>query len=142
MFDALAGLYEEGSEEQKKMQIAGAVMNGLAGVANAIAGAMAFPNPILAPILGAINAATVVATTAAQIRKIQSDTNDISGDGSVSAATPATGQLLDNGIFASQLGTETELDLQAAKNTRVYVLESDITDAQDAVKTHVDERNF
>lgn len=142
MFDALAGLYEEGSEEQKKMQIAGAVMNGLAGVANAIAGAMAFPNPILAPILGAINAATVVATTAAQIRKIQSDTNDISGDGSVAAAAPATGQLLDNGIFASQLGTETELDLQAAKNTRVYVLESDITDAQDAVKTHVDERNF
>lgn len=142
MFDALAGLYEDGSKEQKKMQIAGAVMNGLAGVANAIAGAMAFPNPILAPILGAINAATVVATTAAQIRKIQSDTNDISGDGSVAAAVPATGQLLDNGIFASQLGTETELDLQAAKNTRVYVLESDITDAQDAVKTHVDERNF
>ena len=142
MFDALAGLYEDGSKEQKKMQIAGAVMNGLAGVANAIAGAMAFPNPILAPILGAINAATVVATTAAQIRKIQSDTNDISGDGSVAAATPATGQLLDNGIFASQLGTDTELDLQAAKNTRVYVLESDITNAQDAVKTHVDERNF
>lgn len=142
MFDALAGLYEDGSKEQKKMQIAGAVMNGLAGVANAIAGAMAFPNPILAPILGAINAATVVATTAAQIRKIQSDTNDISGDGSVAAAVPATGQLLDNGIFASQLGTDTELDLQAAKNTRVYVLESDITNAQDAVKTHVDERNF
>lgn len=141
LLSSIADLFEENSEEQKKMQIAGAIVNGLAGVANAISGAMALPNPILAPILGSINAATVVASTAAQIKKIKSGSDDISSS-ATATATPAVGQLLDNNIFASQLGTDTELDLQTQKDTRVYVLESDISDAQDAVKTRVDERYF
>lgn len=144
LLSALSDLYEEGSEEQKKMQIGAAVVNGIASAAMAFNQAMSsLPFP-LGAIIGAMQAATVVATTAAQIQKIKSNAQEVSGIGadSPAAAVPATGQLLDNGIFASQLGTDTELDLQAAKNTRVYVLESDITDAQDAVKTHVDERNF
>lgn len=140
LFDALSNFYEEGSEEQKKFQIASVVVSTLAGVAQAIASAWSL-GPILGAIVGSINAATTLATGVAQIQKIKSGSEDLSG-GSAVAATPATGQLLDSGIFASQLGTDTELDLQAAKNTRVYVLESDISDAQDAVKTRVDESEF
>lgn len=145
MLDALAGLYEESSEEQKKMQIAATIVNGLAGVANAISGAMSWSatyGPVLAAILGATNAATVAATTAAQIAKIKSGATDISGGNSAVTATPATGQLLDSGIFATQLGTAAELDMQAARDTKVYVLESDISDAQRAVKTQVRESSF
>ena len=123
------------------MQIASAVVNGLANAAMAFNNAMGQLGPIAGPIVGTINAASVIATTAAQIKKIKSNSDDLSSNSPV-AATPAVGQLLDSGIFASQLGTDTELDLQAAKNTRVYVLESDISDAQDAVKTRVDESEF
>lgn len=141
LLSSLSDLYDENSEEQKKMQIASAVVNGLANAAMAFNNAMGQLGPIAGPIVGTINAASVIATTAAQIKKIKSNSDDLSSNSPV-AATPAVGQLLDSGIFASQLGTDTELDLQAAKNTRVYVLESDISDAQDAVKTRVDESEF
>lgn len=142
MMGAMEGLFEEGSEEQKKMQIATAVVTGLAGVASAISTAMEL-GPILGPIMGAINAATVIATTAAQIRKIKSDSDDISGTGSAAAATPVVGTVLDTAALSSQLTNETEFDLQQkAQDTRVYVVEEDITRTQDDVKVTVDESHF
>ncbi len=146
LIGAMSDLFEESSKEQKDMQIAMAVVNGLAGVAGAIAGAMSWSwqvGPIAAGILGAMNAATVVATTAAQIRKIKSGTDDISGTGSAAAATPVVGTVLDTAALSSQLTSETEFDLQQkAQDTRVYVVEEDITRTQDDVKVTVDESEF
>ena len=46
-------------------------------------------------------------------------------------------------IIGNTLSTQTEVDLQAEnKNTRVYVLESDIANATNSVKTVVNESTF
>lgn len=143
LMGAMEGLFEEGSEEQKKMQIASAVVNGLAGVANAWAQALGSMPPPFSYIAGAISTASVIATTAAQIRKIKSNSDDISGTGSAAAATPVVGTVLDTAALSSQLTNETEFDLeQARRDTRVYVVEEDITRTQDDVRVTVDESNF
>lgn len=143
LMGAMEGLFEEGSEEQKKMQIASAVVNGLAGVANAWAQALGSMPPPFSYIAGAISTASVIATTAAQIRKIKSNSDDVSGTGSAAAATPVVGTVLDTAALSSQLTNETEFDLeQARRDTRVYVVEEDITRTQDDVRVTVDESNF
>lgn len=143
LIGAMSDLFEEGSKEQKDMQIASAVVNGLAGVANAWAQALGSYPPPFSYIMGGLSTATVVATTAAQIRKIKSGTDDISGTGSAAAATPVVGTVLDTAALSSQLTSETEFDLQQkAQDTRVYVVEEDITRTQDDVKVTVDESDF
>ncbi len=143
MLTAVSGLFEESSEANKALQIAGVTVNAIAGVSNAIASAMTLP-PFLATIVGAANAALVVSTAAAQIAKINSDSKNLGNDASPSVASqPVTGSLVDTGVFATQLATETGIDLQAQQqDTRVYVLESDITQTQKSVRTQVRESRF
>ncbi len=143
MLNSVSDLFEEGSEANKAFQIAGITVNAIAGVANAIASAMSLP-PFMATIVGAANAALVVSTAAAQIAKINSDSKDLGNGASPSVASvPVTGSLIDTGVFATQLATETGIDLQEQQqDTRVYVLESDITQTQKSVRTQVRESRF
>ncbi len=141
MLTAVSDLFEESSEANKAFQIAGITVNAIAGVANAIASAMNLPS-FIAPIVGAANAALVVSTAAAQIAKINSDSKDLGAGPSVTSQ-PVTGSLIDMGVFATQLATETGIDLQEQQqDTRVYVLESDITQTQKSVRTQVRESRF
>ena len=55
-------------ESTKKLQIAAAIVNGLAGVATAVSTAMSL-GPILGPIMAAVNSALVITTTSMQISK-------------------------------------------------------------------------
>ena len=152
LFDAIASNFEEGSKEAKAFQIMSATINMLGGVAAAVASAMTIPPPA-GPIIGAANAATVIATGVAQIAKIKS--TKLSKESSASTSAPATvstpaatfsPQYTSNVTGASDVenlqNAITEGTKSAATSQRVFVLESDITDSQNATKTRVEESEF
>ena len=138
-------------EQNKKLQIATAIVNGLAGVAAAVASAMTIPPPV-GPILAAVNSAMVIATTAAQISKIKSTTFD-SGGGSMggevsaqAAPTPAAMEYVPN--YSTNVTGESEtVNLANAvnegqKDQRVYVVESDINEVGKRVEVREKEITF
>lgn len=145
---------EEGKkefEQSKKLQIATAIINGLAGVATAVSTAMSL-GPIAGPIMAAINSAMVIATTAAQISKIKSTTFD-SGGGSMggevsaqAAPTPAAMEYVPN--YSTNVTGESEtVNLANAvndgqKDQRVYLVESDINEVGKRVEVREKEITF
>lgn len=139
-------------ENTKKLQIAGAIINGLAGIAMAVSTAMSL-GPIAGPIMAAVNSALVITTTALQIAKIKSTTFD--GGGSVSgaevsssAATPTVAAMEYTPNYATNITGESEtVDLANAvsegqKDQRVYVVESDIQEAGRRVEVREEESTF
>ena len=139
-------------ENSKKLQIATAIINGLAGVATAVSTAMSL-GPITGPIVGAANSALVIATTAAQIAKIKSTTFDgggssIDSDISSAAATPTTAAVEYTPKYSTNITGESEtVNLANAvserqKDQRVYVVESDINEAGKRVKIREAESTF
>lgn len=137
-------------ESTKKMQIAAAVINGLAGVAMAVATAMSL-GPIAGPIMAAVNSALVITTTALQIAKIKSTTFD--GGGSISGdvpapATPTAAAVEWTPQYSANMTGESEtVNLanavnQGQKDQRVYVVESDINEAGKRVQVRESESTF
>ena len=138
-------------EQSKKLQIATAIINGLAGVAMAVSTAMSL-GPIAGPIMAAINSAMVIATTAAQIAKIKSTTFD-SGGGSMggevsaqAAPTPAAMEYVPN--YSTNITGESDtVNLANAvndgqKDQRVYLVESDIQEMGKRVQIRENESIF
>ena len=139
-------------ENSKKLQIATAIINGLAGVATAVSTAMSL-GPITGPIVGAANSALVIATTAAQIAKIKSTTFDgggssIDSDISSAAATPTPAAVEYTPQYSTNVtGNSETVNLANAvsekqKDTRVYVVESDINEAGKRVEIREAESTF
>lgn len=138
-------------ENSKKLQIATAIINGLAGAANAVSSAMTIPPPA-GPIIGAANSALVIATTAAQIAKIKSTTFDggssIDSDISSAAATPTPAAVEYTPKYSTNVTGESEtVNLANAvserqKDQRVYVVESDINEAGKRVEIREAESTF
>ena len=139
-------------EQSKKLQIATAIINGLAGVAMAVSTAMSL-GPIAGPIMAAVNSAMVIATTAAQIAKIKSTTFDSGGGGSmggeVSAqAAPTPAAMEYKPTYTSNITgiSETEELANAVnegqKDTRVYLVESDINEVGKRVEVREKEITF
>lgn len=138
-------------EKSKKLQIATAIINGLAGVATAVSTAMSL-GPIAGPIMAAINSAMVVATTAAQIAKIKSTTFDSGGGsmgGEVSAqATPTPAAMEYKPNYSTNITGESEtVNLANAvndgqKDQRVYLVESDINEVGKRVEVREKEITF
>ena len=139
-------------EKSKKLQIATAIINGLAGVAMAVSTAMSL-GPIAGPIMAAINSAMVIATTAAQISKIKSTTFDSGGGSSMggevsaqAAPTPAAMEYVPN--YSTNVTGESEtVNLANAvndgqKDQRVYVVESDINEVGKRVEVREKEITF
>ena len=132
---------KEGFESSKKFQIAGATMSMFAGIASAWASSMQL-GPIIGPILGSALSAMMLGTGLAQIAKIK---NTQFGGGSTSgaSATPNTGAV--NSVIAPVQYTQ---DVQGAsiegaiKDTRVYVVESDISNTQNRVDVAESEARF
>ncbi len=139
-------------ENSKKLQIATAIINGLAGVATAVSTAMTL-GPITGPIVGAANSALVIATTAAQIAKIKSTTFDSDGGGSMggevsaqAAPTPAAMEYVPN-YSTNVTGSSETVNLANAvnegqKDTRVYLVESDINEVGKRVEVREKEITF
>ena len=146
---------EEGKKEfekSKKLQIATAIVNGLAGVAMAVSTAMSL-GPIAGPIMAAVNSAMVIATTAAQISKIKSTTFDsggssVGGDIAAAVATPTPAAVAYTPQYSTNVTGQSEtVNLANAVNEgqrdqRVYVVESDINEAGKRVEIREAESTF
>lgn len=159
LFSALAENYDEGSKQSKAFQIAAATMNMLGGVVSAVASAFS-PSNAWMTIYGqaaaaAAMSATVIATGIAQIAKIKSTSTKGSSSASASTApAPSTPSTTFSPQYTSNAtGASDVVDLQNAvasgtkdgnesSSTRVYVVESDITESQNASKTRVQESEF
>ena len=140
---------EQGSTEWKNVKTAEAIISTIQGGVSAYMGMVeSIPGPA-GLIAGAAAAAATVAAGMVEVKKIQ-DTQ-ISTDGSGTAASTgstALGNVNQQAISvaATQVTntrqTNTTSDIEDLPDTRVYVLESDITDAQRNVKTTVKQATF
>lgn len=137
-------------ENTKKMQIAAAVINGLAGVAMAVATAMSL-GPIAGPIMAAVNSALVITTTALQIAKIKSTTFDgggsLSGDVPTASSPTITATEYTPNYSTNVTGESDTVNLANAvssgqQSQRVYVVESDIQEAGKRVQVVEAESTF
>ena len=140
-------------ENTKKLQIAAAIVNGLAGVAMAVSTAMSL-GPIAGPIMAAVNSAMVIATTATQIAKIKSTSFDgggsssVGGDIAAAVATPTPAAVAYTPQYSTNVTGQSEtVNLANAVNEgqrdqRVYVVESDINEAGKRVEIREAESTF
>lgn len=134
--------YEEGTEEHKKqweinkkLQIGSAIISTIQGAISAFMSAQSLPQPAGA-ILGGILSASALAMGYANVEKIRATTYEGGGSGaSVSTNVGATVTPTLNTQealpieYTRNIQTDTEI-AEINKAQRVYVLESDITDAQ------------
>lgn len=131
---------KEGFERNKKLQIANATIQMLMGITTAISGAFTTKSGPWDIALAAIQAATIAATGGIQIANIKKQTFDGGG----SETTPNVASFaLPTEVYGSQLGMQNEIDLQSTQSSqKVYVVESEISDTQNDVKTKVQESTF
>lgn len=133
---------KEGFENQKKYQIAQATMSMFAGIASAWASAMLLKPPA-SWIVGGIMTAATATLGALQIANIKKQKFDGGGDLGGTNAIPSLSAVnaIGNPVQTTTTieGASTEIN---TPDTRVYVLESDITSAQNNVKTTVEEATF
>lgn len=133
---------KEGFEKSKKLQIAGATMNMLAGITAALAGTYTTHTGWWDWVLAGIQATTIAVTGAMQIAKIRKTKFDDSG-ASAGASAPSVGA-----IGAINAPVQFTQDVQGASiqdsiaDSRVYVVESDITNTQERVSVAESEARF
>lgn len=156
LLDAVADAYESNGElsekEEKRvknLRIAAATINMLQGAVTAFATAQQL-GPIAGPIVGAINAAAVIATGIANINKIKS--TNVSRDSSPSASAPETPSTalvsapnLTNAVPTTTVvnGARTEEALNnASKPQKVYVVQSEIEAAGNLAEVTEGEASF
>lgn len=143
---------EEEFENNKKMQIASAVLTGLAGVAAAIASPVAAAMGPPGWIAAGVQAAVIAASTAAQIVKLKQtkfssgSSTSAAGSSVASVPTAAVTNYTPN-YTASVSGRSESIDLanavqQQKTETKVYVVESDIRAAGDRVEVRDSESTF
>ena len=139
-------LQDEELEKQAALQIATTIMQTGAGIASVWAQAAQL-GPIAGPIIAGIQTAAYVANAAAQIQSIKTAlksgiVGDTSGGNATAVDTSFT--LTSPDAYQNTLSDEVQTDLQAnAKdNQRVYVVSSDISNAQHNEKTTVTTATF
>lgn len=154
MFGALADEQnqesKEGFESYKKLQVAQATMSMLQGIITGWSSAMQLPYPANI-IAGASLTAMTSALGAVQISKIRQqqfeggeDVGSLSASASSASATPS-GAVIQNTVQAPVQWTSEVQGMSqegAVKDTRVYVLESDITSVQNRVAVAEQESTF
>lgn len=130
-----------------KMQKLTAVANIASGIAGAIANAFAtFPMPAAA-ILAAVESAAVAAAGALQIKQINRQIKEAGGS-SGGNDTPDAAGMVDRIIVGDTQNSDQKDQLNAQYNaeamgeTKVYVTQNDITDAQDVNRTAVTQNTF
>ena len=137
---------KEGFAMWKKLSIASATMQMLQGVVSAWASAMQL-GPIAGPIMGGILTASTIAMGTMNINNIKKQTLDSTNNGDNSGGgTPAMPQVNTAALLSSPINYTTEVQgakaVEDAQDTRVYVLESDITSTVDKVRVVEEESTF
>ena len=152
---SLADMYENNTDASEKetkkakaLRIAAATIDMLQGAVTAYSSAQSLGVP-LGPIVGAANAAAVIAAGTANIAKIRA--TQVSKNGSSTAPTAAVSPVVSAPVQEytppEQLRTVTSASEEDRLNrmadpTRVYILQSDIEAAGRASKVQVDESTF
>lgn len=157
LFSVLADNYDEGSKQSKAFQIAAATMDMLGGVVSAVASAFSPANAWMTiygqATAAATMSATVIATGLAQIAKIKSTSTKGSSSASASAApAPSTPSTTFSPQYTSNAtGASDVIDLQNAvasgtkdgnKDTKVYVVDSEIRDSLNKIDVRESEASF
>jgi len=134
---------KEGFEAQKKYQYGATVVNMLAGIASAWASSMQLPFPANV-IVGALMSGLMATTGGLQLSKIsKTKFGDKGGGADASSATPNASAV--SSVIAPVQYTQ---DVQGAsiegaiQDSKVYVVESDITDTQDRVAVTESEARY
>ena len=144
---------KEAFEQDKKLRIAQATIAGITGAIAAFAGAMTL-GPIAGPIVGGVLAAAVGVMTGVQIAQIKKQKFD-SGGTTVEANVPDTNVAaqinaassggftsFNEGVTGSPTGGTTTTTSEGNNYQKVYVLESDITNSQNRVRTLENNASF
>lgn len=134
---------EEGFEQKKKMEIAAATMNMLGGIVSAWTSAMDPANAWMGTIgqiaMGSAMSALVATMGGMQIAQIQKQTMNSSSTPSAASGSALASMVAPVQYTSEVKGASTEGEI---KDTRVYVVESDITDTQRKVSTTESEATF
>lgn len=135
---------EEGFEKMKKLQIAATVMNMLSGIMSAWTSAMSPANAFLTTAgqiaMGTVMSAMIAGVGAAQIAKIKNTTFDGANPNTNINAKSISSMIVPPVQYSQAVqGANTE---GAIQNTKVYVLESEISNVSNAIKTQVDENTY
>lgn len=135
---------QEGFDKYKKLAYGAAVMSMLQGIISSWTSAMSLPAPI-SFITGGVMTAATAALGAIQIDQIKKQTFN-GGGGSTSSATASVPQINTAALLSSPVNYTTTVEGAKAQedmvDTRVYVVESDITDTVNRVKVAEDESTF
>jgi hypothetical protein len=135
---------QEGFDKYKKLAYGAAVMSMLQGIISSWTSAMSLPAPI-SFITGGVMTAATAALGAIQIDQIKKQTFN-GGGGSTSSATASVPQINTAALLSSPVNYTTEVQGAKAQedmvDTRVYVVESDITNTVNKVKVAEDESTF
>jgi hypothetical protein len=152
---------EKNEKKIKALRIASATIDMLQGAVTAFASSMSL-GPIAGPIVGAVNAASVVAMGVANINKIKSTNFNSESGGSVSASVPSNTTAsvsqtmeeasavveapnIDTGMQTMRsITSASEEDRlnRMASSQRVYILQSDIEASNKSSKTMIAESTF
>lgn len=141
-------LTEREAKRAKNLRIAAATIDMIQGAVTAFSTAQQL-GPIAGPIVGAVNAAAVVAAGLANIAKMKA--TNVSKDSTANQSAPQTPQATVNApALATAVptttvvnGASTEAALnRAAQPQKVYVLQSDIEAADNATQVQVAEASF
>lgn len=146
VFGSLSDLMEEGSEEQKVLSIMETTISTLTGAIDAYKSMAGIP--YVGPALGAAAAAAVTATGIATIAKIKSTTKESAGSGASVSAPQASAPTMTS--VTPLLNEQEDLNrleaygqnTPAQQNIRCYVVEQDISDAQNKVQVVEDNVTF
>lgn len=147
MYESNTEMTEAEAKKAKNLRIASATIDMLQGAVTAYAGAHSLGVP-MGPIIGAINAAAVVAAGMANISKIKAtDINKDSSGGSASATIPAAvaapsvvPQVQETRTITS--ASEEDRLNQMASEHRVYILSSDLEANREQTRARVAETTF
>lgn len=135
----------EATETSKAFAKTEVIISTAMGVAQAIASAMQL-GPIAGPILGAINSATVITSGIIALKNIENGTMPqmANNANAVSNSQANMVQYVNNYStpYVRNLTTESEDANVNNTDTKVYVLESDITDVQNRQKARISETSF
>lgn len=136
-----AALMKENSAAQKGIASAGIVMDTLQSAMAGWKSGMSLPPPA-GPIIAAVNLATSLAMGAVQLKSLLSTDPEGGNASSVlaSAQAPSVASSMPAAYTRNLMG-DTEME-EMNKETKVYVVESEITEAQSASKARVESASF
>lgn len=135
---------KEGFENYKKLSYGAAVMSMLQGIISSWTSAMSLPAPI-SFITGGLMTAATATLGALQIDSIKKQKFE-GGGGSTSSSTASVPSVNTAALLSSPVNYTTEVQGAKAEesvtDTRVYVVESDITESVNRVKVQEEEATF